>query len=46
MTDFEIEFYKNENGEAPAKDFVRSLDTKMKAKMLRCIEILKKMEMI
>ena len=28
MTDLEIEFYKNENGEAPAKDFVRSLDTK------------------
>lgn len=42
MTDFEIEFYKNQNGDVPVKDFVLSLDTKMRAKMLRCIEILKK----
>lgn len=42
MTDFEIEFYKTENGEIPILDFVQSLDIKMKAKVLRCVDILKK----
>lgn len=42
MTDFEIEFYKTENGDIPILDFVQSLDIKMKAKVLRCVDILKK----
>lgn len=42
MTDFEIGFYKTENGDIPILDFVQSLDIKMKAKVLRCVDILKK----
>lgn len=35
-----VVFYKNEKGEEPAKEFLDSLDTKMKAKMMRTINLL------
>lgn len=41
MMNFEIRFYENENGEMPAKDFILSLDVKMRAKILRCIDVLR-----
>lgn len=37
---FEIIFYDRVDGEEPAKDFLKSLDIKMRAKMLRTISIL------
>jgi len=37
---FEIIFYEKEDGTEPAKEFILSLDKKMRAKMLRTIEIL------
>ena len=37
-----IEFYKLEDGRAPAKDFLESLDQKMWAKMIKTIELLEK----
>jgi len=37
---FEVEFYRKSDGSAPAKDFIDTLDTKMKAKMLRLIDML------
>ena len=40
MQEFEIIFYDLPNGEEPAKDFIISLDAKMKAKMLRTIVML------
>lgn len=40
MDKLEIEFYTKENGEKPAKDFILSLDTKMKAKILGLIVVL------
>jgi len=40
MDKFEVEFYTKENGEKPAKDFILSLDIKMKAKILGLIDIL------
>lgn len=40
MTNYEVEFYQKENGEEPAKDFLLSLDAKMRAKMLRIIDLL------
>ena len=33
MEKFNIEFYTKENGEKPAKDFLLSLDKKMRAKL-------------
>lgn len=36
----EIVFYKLEDGTSPVKDFIRSLDTKMKAKTAKTIELL------
>ncbi len=41
MKDFEIRFYETVDGEHPAKDFIISLEPKLRAKMLRCIEILR-----
>lgn len=41
MNAFEIKFYTKENGTQPAKEFVHSLDTKHRAKMIRYIGILK-----
>ena len=36
----QVVFYKNKKGEEPAIDFLESLDPKMKAKMLRTINLL------
>lgn len=40
MDKFEVEFYTKDNGEKPAKDFILSLDAKMKAKILGLINVL------
>lgn len=40
MTQFKISFYTTSSGEKPAKDFLLSLDAKMRAKMARTIELL------
>ena len=40
MIKYEIEFYKTETGKAPAKEFITSLDAKMKAKILRVFDLL------
>lgn len=40
MEKFEVEFYTKNNGEKPAKDFILSLDIKMKAKILGIIDVL------
>ncbi len=40
MDNFEVEFYTKENGEKPAKDFILSLDVKMRAKILGIISVL------
>lgn len=40
MQDFEVIFYDKEDGTEPAKEFIISLDKKMRAKMLRTIELL------
>lgn len=40
MPDFEVIFYDKPDGTEPAKDFILSLDKKMRAKMLRTIELL------
>ena len=37
---FQIEFYETEQGIQPAKEFLLSLDTKMRAKMVNTISIL------
>lgn len=37
---FDVEFYEKNSGEQPAKEFLLSLDTKMRAKMLNTIAIL------
>lgn len=42
MQEFEIIFYDKEDGTEPAKDFILSLDTKMRAKMFRTVELLQK----
>lgn len=40
MNEFEIIFYEKKDGTEPAKEFILSLDKKMRAKMLRTIEML------
>lgn len=40
MNEFEIIFYDKEDGTEPAKEFILSLDKKMRTKMLRTIEML------
>ena len=40
MQEFEIIFYEKEDGTEPAKEFILSLDKKMRTKMLRIIEML------
>ncbi len=40
MDKFKVEFYTKDNGEKPAKDFILSLNTKMKAKVLGIIDVL------
>lgn len=38
--DFEIAFYEKPDGTKPAAEFLRSLDTKMRTKMVRTIQLL------
>lgn len=40
MSRFEVEFYETTSGNQPAKDFLLSLDKKMRAKMMDTISIL------
>lgn len=40
MAEFEIIFYEKENGDSPVEDFIRSLDVKMRAKMVGLLELL------
>lgn len=40
MQEFQIEFYEMSDGTEPAKDFISSLDTKMRAKVLRTVALL------
>lgn len=40
MDEFQIIFYNKADGTEPAKEFLDSLDKKMRAKMLRTIEML------
>ncbi len=40
MQEFEVIFYDKEDGTVPAREFVLSLNSKMKAKMLRTITTL------
>ena len=40
MQEFEVIFYDKEDGTEPAKEFLLSLDKKMRAKMLRTVELL------
>lgn len=39
MSQYKIVFYETENGKQPAKEFLLSLDTKMRAKMARAIDM-------
>jgi phage-related protein len=41
MQEFEIIFYEKKDGSEPAKDFIVSLNIKMRAKMLRTITMLR-----
>ena len=40
--DWQVEYYKKENGDIPVLDFLLSLDAKMRAKAFREIELLEK----
>lgn len=40
MQEFTVEFYDLPDGTEPAKEFILSLDVKMRAKMLRTVELL------
>ena len=40
MQEYEVIFYDKADGTEPAKDFILSLDKKMRAKMLRTISLL------
>ena len=42
MSKYTTLFYKKENGEEPVKDFLVSLDNKMRAKMIRMLVLLQK----
>ena len=37
---FDVEFYEEQNGEKPVEDFINSLEVKVKAKLLKDIELL------
>lgn len=41
MYKFEIVFYEKENGEEPAKEFILSQPPKMRAKLLRLLEMMR-----
>lgn len=38
---YKVKFYRDENGKEPVKEFIDNLDTKMKAKVLREITLLR-----
>ena len=40
MAKYEVEFYENAKGKQPVREFLLSLDPKMRAKMLHMIELL------
>lgn len=40
MENFIIDFFRMENGECPVSDFLDSLDKKMRAKILRLLQLL------
>lgn len=40
MQEYEVLFYDKADGTEPAKEFILSLDTKMRAKMLRTVSLL------
>lgn len=40
MSKFSVEFYKNEKGEKPAKEFILSQNAKMKAKLFGVVDLL------
>lgn len=40
MDKYIVDFYEKEDGDAPAEDFIRSLDAKMKAKIFRIVDML------
>ena len=40
VSKFDIEFYQKEDGTSPAEEFISSLDTKMRAKVVRTIVLL------
>lgn len=40
MREYEVLFYEQDDGVEPAKDFILSLDKKMRSKMLRTVEML------
>jgi phage-related protein len=40
MAEFEVIFYKKENGDCPVEQFLASLDIKMRAKMVGLLELL------
>ena len=42
MQSFEVIFYQKDNGEEPVKEFILSLDVKMRAKVARSISILER----
>lgn len=37
---FSVEFFEDEDGSYPVEDFILSLDTKMRAKVFRTLELL------
>ncbi len=41
IEEFEIIFYEKDDGSEPAKEFLDGLDHKMRAKMIRTIELLR-----
>ena len=41
VSKFDIEFYQKEDGTSPAEEFISSLDTKMRAKVVRTIVLLR-----
>jgi len=40
MPDYEVSFYEKSDGSEPAKEFILSLEPKMRAKVLRTIDLL------
>lgn len=40
MTEFEVIFYEEKNGDCPVEEFMNSLDVKMRAKMVGLLELL------